>query len=112
MSSGNSFAAGLLGLGLGTFVGAAVAAGSPQRRKESSALLAEKLRRAGVGLVSAELGRTLSGPAWVLTIEASDKGVTTVNVSLLAEQDPHSAETAQEIVDRVLRYLHPSSAAK
>lgn len=105
VTTGNSFAAGLLGLGWGSLVGAAVASGSPQRRLASSVLLTEKLKHAGIRLVAAELGRMPSGPAWVLTIETPDQQVMTLNVLLQAEQDPHSADTSEEIVSRVLRYL-------
>ena len=100
-------ATGLFGfdLGLGPFVGAAMAGGSPQRRQASSNSLAEKLKRAGVGLVTAELGRTPSGAAWVLTLEAPDQRVLTVSAALQPDQDPHSSETSSEVVARVLRYL-------
>ena len=82
-----------------------MAGGSSQRRQASSTLLAEKLKRAGIGLVTAELGRTPSGHAWVLTIEAPDQRVVTVTAPLRSDQDPHSADTSDEIVNRVLRYL-------
>ena len=52
---------------------------------------------------------TAGGPAWVLTLEAPDQRVRTVNVQLQAHQDPHSSETVDEIVSRVLRYLEIGS---
>lgn len=93
------------GLGLGVFVGAAVAAGSPQKRQASSNQLADKLKRVGIKLVTAELGRTPNGAAWVLTMEAPDQRVVTVNASLRSDQDPHSADTSNDVVERVVRHL-------
>lgn len=97
-------------MGLGGFVGSAMAAGAPQRRVASAASLGDKLRRSGVALITAELGRTPAGAAWVLTLETPDQHVVTVNASLSSEQDPHSTETADDVAARVMQYLSGRTA--
>ena len=105
MSRQNSAAAEFVNLGLGGFVGSAVAAGASQRRIASAALLRDRLRRSGVALVTAELGRTPAGAAWVLTLETADQHVVTVNVALSPGQDAHSMETTEDVAARVMQYL-------
>lgn len=95
--------------GLGRFVDSAIATGAPQRRVASAASLKERLRRVGVELVGAELGRTSAGPAWVLTVQTRDQQVVTVNAAVSSEQDPHSQATSEDIAERVVQYLSGSS---
>jgi hypothetical protein len=110
LSRQNSVAAGFFNVGLGGFVGSAIATGAPQRRVASAASLGDKLRRSGVTLITAELGRTPTGPAWVLTVETPDQHVVTVNAALSSDQDPHSTVTAEDVAARVMHYLSTRTA--
>jgi len=92
-------------MGLGSFVGTAMAAGMPQRRVASAASLGEKLRHAGVALVTAELGRMPAGPVWVLTVKGLNGQLVTVNVRVREGQDPHSADVADDVARRVTEYI-------
>lgn len=95
-------------MGLGNLVGSAMANGASQRRVASAASLSEKLRRSGVTLVTAELGRAPTGPVWVLTMETPAQQVVTVKAPLTADQDPYSMSTAEAVAERVMQYLAPA----
>lgn len=96
-------------MGLGRFIGSANATGAPERRVASAASLKDRLRRVGVELIAAELGRTSTGPAWVLTVQTPDQHVVTVNAGLSSDQDPHSVSTSDDVAKRVLQYLDERS---
>lgn len=100
----NAAAAGLFGLGIGMVLGA-MASGASERRIASSRRIRERLGQAGIKLVTAELGRTPTGPAWVVTVESPEHRIKTMNAQLGADQDPHSDATCEEVADRVIASL-------
>ena len=90
-----------LAFGLGIATGAAMMAGTAQKRAVSNERIRVGLQALGLTLTSAELGRTQIGPVWVLTIILPDQRVMTASVQLQAAQDPHTPEAAAEVIQRV-----------
>jgi len=94
-----------LAFGLGIATGAAMMTGSAERRGASIERIRVGLAERAFKLVTADLGRTPQGPAWVVTVEFPDRRVATANVQLLATQDPHDPVVCAEVVRRIVEEL-------
>lgn len=94
---------GLLGLGLGVLVGAAISSAS--QRNASKERLRARLAEGDVALLEADVGRQGDHSVWVLTVEVPNQGVLTVQAALLPGQDPHTYSTCDEVAKRVLQHL-------
>lgn len=107
-SSGDALAAGLIGLGLGLLVGAALTGGRPERRAASFARIRDRLQSAGLRLLAAEVARSADAAVWVLTLELPDQRVRTLQAPLRSGEDPDAAPVCDSVADRVIDYVFRS----
>lgn len=105
---GAAVVAGLLGVGLGALVTAALVS-RPAPREMFERRLRERLAGRGVELAAANLARGPGAPVWILTLRLP-AGLMTVQAPLPADADPLALPLADEVASRVAAYLMPYGA--
>lgn len=103
--AGAAITAGLVGLGLGALVTAALMS-PPSPREAFEQRLRASLAQRGIALAAAELGRGLTAPVWVLTLRLP-AGLMNVQAPVAPPADPVAPALADEIAQRIAAYLQP-----
>lgn len=105
---GAAIVAGLVGVGIGALVTAALLS-RPNPREVFEQRLRERLSNFGVMLAAAHLARGPAAPVWVMTLRLP-AGLMTVQAPLSADADPVALPLADEVASRVAAYLMPYGA--
>ena len=100
-----ALAAGLVGLGVGALIGAALAA-QPDPRAIFMSRLRTGLASAGIALVAADLGRGLVGPVWMLNLRLPDGSLMNLQAPVDPAVNPLTPILGDGIAHRVITYLH------
>jgi hypothetical protein len=104
--SGTPLAAGLVGLGAGALIGAALTH-RPEPRAIFVNHLQEGLTPAGIALSAADLGRSDSGLVWVVTLRLPTGSLLTVQAAVDPGIDPLEPNLGDAIAQRIIAYLRP-----
>ncbi|HEX2684968.1 MAG TPA: hypothetical protein VHN14_00035 [Kofleriaceae bacterium] len=104
--NGTALAAGLVGVGAGALIGAALT-----NRPESRAIFATHLQRgltpAGIVLAAANLGRSDTGPVWVLTLRLPTGSLLSLQAAVNPGIDPLEPDLGDAVAQRIIAYLRP-----
>jgi hypothetical protein len=102
--------AGLVGIGIGVIVGAAIANNTAERSAAFSRSLSEYLAQRGIRLLASNLGRSGQGPVWVLTLQLPNDHVLTLNATVPGGMDAMASATSANIAARVVEHIEASAA--
>lgn len=102
-------AAGLVGVGLGMLIGAAIASDSTNKRAIFTNSVRALLAARHVDLLGAELGRNAGQAIWLLTMRLPGGQVLTAHVPVGLSQEPLAPQTARSVADRVVAHLRSNS---
>ncbi len=80
------------------------AAGPTDSRTSFLTRIRERLAPLGIDIVSADLGRSQQSAVWVLAVVFPNQTVVTLQAPV-ADGDPYSAATADDVSVRVMRYV-------
>lgn len=104
--SGTALAIGLVGVGAGALIGAALT-----NRPEPRAIFVNHLQRgltpAGIVLAAANLGRGVTGPVWVLTLRLPTGSLLSLQAGVDPGIDPLEPHLGDAIAQRIVAYLRP-----
>lgn len=104
--SGTALAGGLVGVSAGALIGAALT-----NRPEPRAIFANHLQRgltpAGIILAAANLGRSVTGPVWVLTLRLPNGSLLSLQAAVDPGVDPLAPPLGDAIAQRIVAYLRP-----
>ena len=92
-------------IGLGTLVAAAVASGSPDRNAQFVARLRLQLQPHAIVLLGAQLGRDVSGPVWVVTIQTPNAPVAVLHAQVAPASDPLATAVCDNVAQRVVAFV-------
>ena len=101
---GAALAAGLMGLGVGAIIGAALAT-QPDPHTVFMSRLREGLAPAGIGLVAADLGRGLLSPVWVLTLRLPNGNLMNLQAPVAPATNPLAPVLGDGIAQRIIGYF-------
>lgn len=105
-ASEEKLAAGLLGLGIGVLLGAALSNdGMTPRRAAFTQSLRAHLAQHRLDLLGVEFARTDDKPLWILTLGLGERKIMTLHASVDPPRDPFAPETAAWVSDLLVRYL-------
>ncbi len=102
-------AVGLVGVGLGMLIGAAIASDSTNKRATFTNSVRALLAARHVDLLGAELGRNAGQAIWLLTMRLPGGQVLTAHVPVSPSQEPLAPQTARSVADRVVEHLRSNS---
>ncbi len=103
---GTALAAGLVGVGAGALIGAALTY-RPEPRVIFAGHLQRCLTPAGIVLVAATLGRSVTGPVWVLTLRLPTGSLLSLQAAVDPGIDPLEPHLGDDIARRIIAYLRP-----
>jgi len=99
-------ALGAIGLGLAGFA----ALSEWEKRKRFTDALEAGLGEAGVGLVTAEVGRSAAGgPSWHVTVNHPWEGLLSYHADFPIGEDPYSADSLDQLIRRLVYTMPPAS---
>jgi len=104
--NGTALATGLGGVGAGALIGAALT-----NRPEPRTIFANHLQRgltpSGIILAAANLGRSVTGPVWVLTLRLPTGSLLSLQAAVDPGIDPLAPHLGNVIAQRIVAYLRP-----
>lgn len=102
---GDALAAGVVGLGIGLLVGAAIVSNSSDRHAQFVGTLNTALMRRGIILRSANLGRDVTRPIWALTLRLPNQHIVSVHAPIDPPGDPLNTAFCEGMADQVMIWL-------
>ncbi|MEZ4322504.1 MAG: hypothetical protein R3F61_33865 [Myxococcota bacterium] len=98
-------ALGAIGLGLAGFA----ALSEWEKRRQFREALEASLGQRGVGLVTAEVGRSASGgPSWHVTVNHPWNGLLSYHADFPSGADPYSADALDDLIGRLVYTMPPT----